>query len=57
MTLLGVVGVTGLWATRRARRPSDGIAEGWISSMKVTNIPLTIVGVVGAVIWIVAAVR
>ena len=57
MTLLGVIGVAGLRSTRRAKPPRGPIAEAQLSTMNLVKIPLTIVGVVGAVIWIVAALR
>jgi hypothetical protein len=57
MTLLGLLGVAGLWSTRRAKPPRGPIAQAQLTVMNQTKVPLTIVGVVGVVIWIIAALR
>ena len=57
MTLLGLVGVAGLLGSRRAKRPTGPGGVGQLWFMNLTKVPLTIVGVIGAVIWVVAALR
>lgn len=57
MTLLGLVGVAGFWASRHAKRPTGPVSQSQIWITNLTELPLTIVGVIGAVIWIVAALR
>jgi hypothetical protein len=56
MTLLGLVGVAGFWASRRVKSTGP-IGDSQIWFMNLTKLPLTIVGVVGAVIWIIAALK
>jgi hypothetical protein len=57
MTLLGLIGVGGFVFSRYAKRPTGPVGESNIWFMNLTKLPLTIVGVIGAVIWIVAALR
>jgi hypothetical protein len=57
MTLLGLLGLGSFWGSRHAKPPQGPVGESQIWIMNLTKLPLTIVGVIGAVIWIIAALR
>ena len=58
MTLVGLLlGIPFYLFTRYGRRPPDAYAQGQNDVRRLTAIPLIVIGLVGAVIWIVAALR
>jgi hypothetical protein len=58
MALVGLLlGVAFSFSTRYGRRPSDEFGQGRNDIRRLTAVPLIAIGLVGAVIWIVAAFR